>query len=151
MKRSINKKVLITVLTLLVSSLILFGLTSCFFESSYSSSSMKSGLEKAGYTVDVNPVIANLDVSKLDGYKSSLYAYKTINEREDGILILIFDSSANADKAGSSSNGVATEFMTQMHNWGRNHAPESDTSVYGLANNIVWAGSSAAKNAAGIK
>ena len=144
------RKIWKKVLSLFVVFGLLFGLTGCF-GSSYSNSSLKSGLQSAGYTVDENPTILNLDTSKLTGYQSSLYAYKTVDSKEDGILILIFDSSSNADKAGNSADGVATEFMSMMYNWGRAHAPQSDTSVYGIANNIVWAGSNAAKNAAGIK
>ena len=112
-------------------------------------------LEKAGYKVDENPVIVNLDTTKLEGYKSSLYGYKTVDGTEDAILILIFDSTANVEKATasketSSGDKMANDFVTIMYRWGRNHAPETDTSVYGTANNIVWAGSSEAKKAAGI-
>jgi hypothetical protein len=142
------KKILIRILSVFAFVMLLFQLASC--SSSYSADSLKSGLEKAGYTVDTNPVIRNLDTSKLDGYKSSLYGYKTVDGEENGILILIFDSTDNANKAGTTSTNVATETMTMLHDWGRQHAPDSDTSVYGVANNIVWAGSSQAKNAAGI-
>ena len=123
-------------------------LTGCF--ASYNSNSMKSGLESKGYTVEVNAVISGLDVNQMDGYQSNLYAYKTVGGNEYGILILIFDSTANADKAGSTSGSVVTETMSLMMDWGRNHAPATDTSVYGTANNIVWAGCQDAKNAAGI-
>ena len=142
------KKVLKGVLGIFAVFALFLTLASCF--ASYSSSSMKSGLEKAGYTVQENPVIVNLDTKSMTGFQSALYGYKTVNGEEDGILILIFDSTANADKAGSTEGSVATETMTIMHRWGKAHAPETDTSVYGVANNIVWAGSSAAKKAAGI-
>lgn len=142
------KKILVKVLSLFAFVFLLFQLASCM--GSYSSSSLKSGLEKAGYTVEENPVIVNLATSKMDGYKSSLYGYKTVDGEENGILILIFDSTDNANKVGSTETGVASETMTLLHNWGRKHAPETDTSVYGIANNIIWAGSSQAKSAAGI-
>jgi hypothetical protein len=142
------KKVLIRILSIFAFIVLLFQLASC--SSSYSSDSLKSGLEKAGYKVDTNPVIVNLDTSKLEGYKSSLYGYKTVDGEENGILILIFDSTDHANKAGTTESNVASETMIMMHDWGRKHAPESDTSVYGTANNIVWAGSSEAKKAAGI-
>ncbi len=142
------KKLFAKIAGLFAAIALLIGLASCF-GGSYSSSSLKSGLENAGYKVEENPII-NLEASKLEGYKSSLVAYKTIDGKEDGILILIFDSTASADKASATNNGVATEFISLMHSWGRKNAPESDTSVYGTANNIVWAGSSAAKKAAGI-
>ena len=125
-------------------------LTGCFGDGSYNSNSMKSGLESNGYTVDVNAVISGLDVNDMTGYQSNLYAHKTVNGDEYGILILIFDSTANANKVGSTEGKTATETMSMMHDWGRNHAPDSDTSVYGTANNIVWAGCQNAKNAAGI-
>jgi len=149
------KKLLTKIAGLFAVFALLIGLGGCF-ESSYSSSSMKSGLEKAGYKVDENPVIVNLDTSKLEGYKSSLYGYKTVDGTEDAILILIFDSIANVEKAtasnvSSSGDKVANDFVTIMYRWGRNHAPETDTLVYGTANNIVWAGSSEAKKAAGIQ
>ena len=126
-----------------------FTMIGCF-GGSYNSNSMKSGLESKGYTVEVNAVISGLDVSKMDGYQSNLYAYKTVNEEEYGILILIFDSTSNADKSGSTTGSTATETMSLLMDWGRKHAPETDTSVYGTANNIIWAGCQDAKKAAGI-
>jgi hypothetical protein len=144
----IMKKIIVRILSIFAVVMLLFQLASC--SSSYSADSLKSGLEKAGYTVDNNPVIVNFDPSKLDGYKSSLYGYKTVDGEENGILILIFDSTDHATKAGSTDSNVATETMIMLHDWGRKHAPDSDTSVYGTANNIVWAGSSEAKKAAGI-
>ena len=143
------KKFILKALSIFAFVFVIFQLASC--SGSYSSDSLKSGLEKAGYTVDVNPAIVNLDTSKLSGYKSSLYGHKTVNGEEDGILILIFDSTDNATKAGSTQTSVATETMILLNDWGRRHAPDSDTSVYGIANNIVWAGSSQAKKAAGIE
>ena len=148
------KKIFAKIAGLFAALALLIGLASCF-DASYSPSSMKSGLEKAGYTVDENPTIVNLDTSKLEGYKSSLYGYKTADD-EDAILILIFDSTANVEKAtasnvNSAGDKVANDFVTIMYRWGRNHAPETDTSVYGTANNIVWAGSRKAKTAAGIQ
>lgn len=137
------------VLSLFIFVLFLVSLAGCM-ESSYSKDSLKSGLEKAGYKVDGAPVVVNLEITKLEGFQSALYGYKTVDNSEEGILILIFDSSANANKAGSTEGNVATDFMSMMNDWGRRHAPESDTSVYGVANNVVWAGSQAAKKAAGI-
>lgn len=143
------KRIIGRVLSIAVFALLLFQLTSC--SQSYSSDTLKSGLEKAGYTVKVNPVIDNLETSKMDGYKSSLYGYKTVNGEEDGILILIFNDSKSADKVGNPEGGVATDTVSMLNDWGRKHAPEADLSVYGISNNIVWAGSSQAKDAAGIK
>ena len=143
------KKIITRLFALFAFIFVLFGLASC--ASNYSTDSMKSGLKGAGYTVEENPTIQNLDTSKLTGYKSSIYAYKTVNGEEEGILILVFDSADNASKAGNPEGDVATEFISLMHNWGKNHAPSTDVSVYGTANNLVWAGASAAKQAAGIK
>ena len=143
------KRIIGRVLSITVFALLLFQLTSC--SRSYSSDTLKSGLEKAGYTVKVNPVIDNLETSKMDGYKSSLYGYKTVNGEEYGILILIFNDSKSADKVGNPEGGVATDTVSMLHDWGRKHAPEADLSVYGISNNIIWAGSSQAKDAAGIK
>ena len=143
------KKILIRTFSIFAFIFLLFQLAAC--SSSYSSDSLKSGLEKAGYTVTVNPTIENLDTSKLAGYKSSVYGYKTVNVEEDGILILIFDSIDNANKASETKVNDANETTAAMlYRWGRAHAPETDTSVYGIANNIIWAGSSQAKSAAGI-
>ena len=143
------KKIITRLFAVFAFIFVLFGLASC--ASNYSTDSMKSGLKGAGYTVEESPTIQNLDTSKLTGYKSSIYAYKTVNDEEVGILILVFDSSDNASKAGNPEGDVATEFISLMHNWGKNHAPSTDVSVYGTANNLVWAGASAAKQAAGIK
>ncbi len=125
-------------------------MTGCF-EGSYDPNTMQSGLKDKGYTVEVNAVIDGLDVSNMDGYISNLYAYKTVDGEEYGILILVFDSTANADKVGSTSGSTATETMSLLMDWGRQHAPETDSSVYGTANNIVWAGCQDAKKAAGIQ
>ena len=143
------KKILIKTFSLFAFIFLLFQLASCSM--AYSSDSLKSGLEKAGYKVDVNPTIVNLDTSKLEGFKSSLYGYKTVDGEENGILILIFDSTENANKSGTTSDNVASETMAMLYRWGRAHAPETDLSVYGVANNIIWAGSSQAKSAAGIQ
>ena len=141
------KKFLFSIAIVLI-AVMSVALTGC--SGSYNSDSMKSGLEGKGYTVEVNATISGLDVSKMDGYKSNLYAYKTVDGEEYGILILIFDSTANADKTGSTSGSTATETMSLLMDWGRKHAPSTDSSVYGTANNIVWAGCQDAKNAAGI-
>ena len=125
------------------------GLVGC--AASYDSNSMKSGLERRGYTVQVNATITGLDTSKMEGYKSNLYAYKEVDGEERGILILIFDSTDHANKEGSTSGSTASETMILMHDWGRKHAPDSDSAVYGTANNIIWAGCQDAKNAAGIE
>ena len=126
--------------------------------SNYSDTSLANGLAKAGYTVDrydkntfegAQFTVA-LETSKMEGLEKVIYAYKTVNGEEDGILILVFDSTEHADKYGSTTTGTATETMSMLYAFGRRHAPETDTSVYGTANNLIWAGSSAAKSAAGI-
>ena len=142
------KKILIRTFSIFAFIFLLFQLAAC--SSSYSSDSLKSGLEKAGYTVTLNPTVEGLDTSKLTGYKSSLYGYKTVNGEENGIFILIFDSIDSANKANETKDGVANETTAMLYRWGRAHAPETDVSVYGIANNIIWAGSSQAKSAAGI-
>lgn len=126
---------------------------------SYSDTSLANGLAKAGYTVDRYDkntfegaqLTVALETSKMEGLQKVIYAYKTVNDANDGILILVFDTTEHADKYGSTSTGTATATMSLLYAFGRSHAPESDTSVYGTANNIIWAGSSAAKSAAGIE
>lgn len=141
------KKILVYFVIAMI-TIISLTFTAC--SSDYNSNSMKSGLESKGYTVDVDAHISGLDVNQMEGYQSNLYAYKNVDGKEYGILILIFDSTANADKSGSTSGSTVTETMSLMMDWGRNHAPETDTSVYGTANNIIWAGCQDAKKAAGI-
>ncbi len=123
-----------------------------------SASSVKSGLEKAGYKVDTYDkntfesaqLTLALETSKMEGLQSVVYAYKNVDDRyknvdysTDGILILIFDNIDHADKVGNTA-------LALMNTFGRTHAPESDSSVVGTHNNVVWAGSSAARKAAGI-
>jgi len=83
-----------------------------------------------------------IHLQPIEGGVFSIIIDKTVNGEEDGILILIFDSIDNANKAN--------ETTAMLYRWGRAHAPETDTIVYGIANNIIWAGSSQAKSAAGI-
>ena len=112
-----------------------------------SNDSIEEGLKSAGYSIDkFTPVeaeayIRNLETSKMEGLKTVFHAYKD-GHSDDEILILVFDNTKHAN--------VTNEQMYLMHDWGRAHAPESDTSVFGTHNNVVWAGSQAAKNAAGL-
>ena len=142
----------------LVAVTLILCLSSC--ATNYASSSLKSKLEKAGYTVEEYTKSGfesaqrggTLKTSEMDGLEKVLYAYKKASgDTEEGILILVFDSSKNAEKYGSTDNGQATETISLMHSFGRKIAPKSDSSVYGIANNIIWAGSSAARTAAGIQ
>ena len=143
------KKILIRTICVFLFALTVFQLIAC--KSSYSSDSLKSNLEKAGYKVDTNPIILNLETSKMEGYQSSLYGYKIVDNQELGVLILIFDTTEHANKVGSPEGNVATETVSLLHDWGRKHATEDELSVYGVANNIIWTGSTQAKDAAKIK
>jgi len=146
----IMKKIISALLLLVV----VFSLASCF-EQSYSAASLKSGLEKGGYTVVENPTIVNLETSKMEGLKTVLYGYKTVDGKEAGVLLLVFD---NIDHASEVSNGTygsdgtvrATETMSLLNDWGRKHSLTDDP-CFGTANNVVWAGDKAARIASGIK
>ncbi len=142
----------------LVAVTLVLCLSSCSM--SYAAASLKSKLEGAGYKVDEYSKVefeaaqrsVALKTSEMDGLEKVLYAYKkTADDSEEGILILVFDSIKNADKYGSTSDNKATETMGLLYDFGRKIAPETDTSVYGTANNLIWAGSSAAKKSAGIQ
>ena len=140
------KKLIATMLVAVIAAIALVGCTQTL-----SAGSVKSGLEKAGYTVDTYDkntfesaqLTVALETSKMEGLQSVVYAYKKVDDRTDGILILIFDNIDHADKVGNS-------VIALMNTFGRMHAPESDSSVVGTHNNVVWAGSSAARKAAGI-
>ena len=142
----------------LVAITLILCLSSCAMN--YDSTSLKSKLEKAGYKVIEYTKSAfegaqhgvALKTSEMEGLEKVLYAYKSADsEVKDGILILVFDSSKNAEKYGSTNDGQATETISLLNAFGRMNAPESETSVFGTANNLIWAGSSAAKTAAGIQ
>ena len=129
---------------------IIFALTLTSCSASVSADSIKSGLKNAGYTVDTYDkntfesaqLSVTLETSKMEGLTAVIYAYKTVNDRTDGILVLVFDSIDHAS--------ISNENLGLMNSFGRRHAPESDTSVVGTHNNTVWAGSQAARKAAGL-
>ena len=77
----------------------------------------------------------------MEGLQAVIHGYKE-NNSEDEILILVFDKIDHAQ--------ISDEQMFLMHDWGKAHAPETETSVYGTHNNCVWAGSQAARKAAGL-
>ena len=144
------KKSIIAILAVVLVVVVLsFALVAC--NAKLSASSIKSGLEKAGYSVsEYNKVefeaaysSGALKTSEMEGLETIFYATKNIDGREDGILILVFDSTKHAE--------ISNEQMGLMYDFGRRLAPESDASVYGSYNNVIWTGSQAAKNAAGIK
>ena len=144
------KKTIIFILAVvLIISMLSITLVAC--NKKYSASSIKSGLEKAGYSVSsyskeaFEKAYSNgvLKTSEMEGLQEVLYATKTIDEREDGIIILVYDSTKHAE--------IKDEQMFIMHDFGKKLAPDSDSSVYGTSNNVIWAGSQAAKSAAGIE
>ena len=121
----------------------MFILTGCL-ESSYSASSLKSNLESNGYTVDTNPVIANLDKSKFDGLESIIYAYN----KDSGILFFVFDKIENASKLTAGS--TMSDDVAMVVRWGESHAKDNN-SEFGTANNVFYAGDKDARKASGIK
>ena len=87
----------------------------------------------------------------MNGLQKVLLATKKLSDRQDGILILVFDTTENANKVGNPEGSTATDTMSILLDFGKKMAPEEDLSTYGTANNLVWTGSQAAKTAAGIK
>ena len=143
-------------LTALFCAMILL-LAAC--SSSYSDASMKSGLTKGGYTVnqytpaefEASQRQAVLKTTEMAGLKTVLMGIKEVKGEENGILILVFDSISNAEKVGTTSGSTVTEAMSLLMDWGRAHAPETELSTFGQANNVVYAGCRDARLAAGIK
>ena len=137
-------------LTAIILTMIIFALTLTSCSSTVSADSIKSGLKKAGYTVDTYDkntfesaqLEVALETSKMAGLTSVIYAYKTVGDRTDGILVLVFDTIEHAS--------IGNENLGIMNGFGRKLAPESDSSVIGTHNNTVWAGSQAARTAAGL-
>jgi len=125
-------------------------LTGCL-ESSYSASSIKSGLEKAGYTVsEYTPATfeaaqygRGLETSKMSGLKTVVYAYKQNSEGKttEEFVALIFDSISSVDKISNEDRGILSDFA-------RRYEVES---ALGSANNVFYAGSKAAFTSTGIK
>ena len=87
----------------------------------------------------------------MEGLQQILLGTKKVTDRDDGILILVFDTTENANKVGNPEGSTATETMSILLDFGKKMAPKEDSSTYGTANNLVWTGSQAAKSAAGIK
>lgn len=145
------------IISALVIVLFVFSLASCSFSQRYSAASMKSGLEKGGYTVVENPRIDNFDTSKLEGLQTILYGYKTVDGKERGILLMVFD---NYDNAGEVLNGTygadgtttASERVGILADWGKAHSANEEGEAYiGTSNNVVWTGDKDARLSAGIK
>lgn len=135
-----------------------FALAGC--AQSYKADNLKSGLEKASYTVDTyTPAefegsqlfTVTVKTTEMNGLQKVLLATKKLSDRQDGILILVFDTTENANKVGNPEGSTATDTMSILLDFGKKMAPEEDLSTYGTANNLVWTGSQAAKTAAGIK
>lgn len=130
-------------LFLLFIAVFVFILTGC--TTSYSKDSFKGNLEKNGYTVDVNPTIANLDKTKLEGLQTVLYAY---NKDDIGILLFIFDSTDNVSKLTEGS--TVSETVSMIMRWGKDHA-KSGNNEFGSVNNVLYSGDKDARKAAGIR
>ena len=120
-----------------------FILTGCN-PSNYSADSIKSNLEKNGYTVEVNPTVVNLDTSKMEGLQTIVYGYKG----EYGTLFFVFDSTANANKL-TDANPVPAHVSIIM-DWGKDHAKENNKE-FGAYNNVVYSGDKDIRKASGIK
>jgi hypothetical protein len=123
--------------------LFMFVLTGCL-ENSYSSDSLKSNLEKNGYTVQVDPIITNIDKDKLEGLKSVLYAYN----KDGGILFFVFDKIENVEKL--TQGNTVSETVSMIMRWGKDNAKD-DNSEFGSANNVLYSGDKDARKASGIK
>ena len=141
-----KKTIIVVVAVVIVVLALAFTFVACN-PSNVSAASIESGLKKAGYKVDkFSPVeaeayVTNLETSKMEGLQAVIHGYKE-NNSKDEILVLVFDNTKHAT--------VSDEKMFMMYDWGKEHAPESESSVYGTHNNCVWAGSQAARNAAGL-
>ena len=129
----------------------MFALVSC--NASYSTDGMKNGLKGQGFTVDVyTPAQYDaqqngaIETSKLDGIKDVIVAYKTINEKEESVVILVFDSIGNASNAMQK-----TEELSALFNFVSRLGDKGVETALGQYNNVFLAGSAAAKKAAGIK
>jgi len=132
------------VIALLFSSLFLF--VSC--QASLSASNIKSNLKGAGYTADeYTPAQYEqqqqgaLEATKIEGLEVVVTGYKD----DSNIIILVFNSIDNASKAVEN-----TDVLSVMTRFGSKNADEGQTSSFGSHNNVVWAGSAKARNAAGI-
>lgn len=145
MKKTIGT---ISVVVLCV-SLLVVALVGCG-EASLSAQSAKTGLKKAGYEVneynktEFEEVYSSgaLKTSQMEGLQTILYGTKKIGDRTDGILLLVFDNIDHAD--------IKDSDMFLMYDYGKKLAPSDENAVGGKYNNVVWAGSQAAKKAAGI-
>jgi hypothetical protein len=135
------------VISLVVLVVMVFSLSSCFLSNNYSASSMKSGLEKAGFSVVENPYISSLDYKDAKGLQKVVYGYKTVNGEEVGVLLFVFDSIDNV----SAFTDASSERLGVINDWARKHASNEEGGFVGTANNVFWAGDKEGRIAAGIK
>ena len=120
-------------------------LTSC----GYSSDSIVQGLKKANYTVgtytpasfEEAQVTVALKTSTIKGLKTVIHAFKTEDSKTtEEFIVLVFDSINSASALSEADLSLLNDFASKY-----------TSHVLGTANNVVYAGTSAAKEAAGIK
>ena len=127
----------------------LFALVGC--AQTLSSGSLKSGLQNNGYSVtEFTPAEYEvysdgaMEASKIPGLQVVLQATK--GETVKGALLLfVFDNTNHA------SDMMTGDYLSMLNNFGERAKDNDQTSTMGSHNNVVWAGSATARNAAGIK
>ena len=140
-------KKLFSLLALVLVSL--FALVGC--SQTESASDIKSNLTKNGYEVkEFTPaeydVISNMKFSELAGIKSIVQGTKKDGDKDLAILLIVFDNTNNANKVNDTD-----EIFRALQAFGDRYREDGQTSVYGVHNNVVFAGSKSARIAAGLK
>ncbi len=131
------------------------GFTFAACQAGYSASSIKSNLTSSGYTVSEEYDIVfdqdtdhSVKASELAGIQKIYSVAKgaTTDADREFAVILVFDSIQNAEK-GINTDRLVILSSQATHQCGENK--KTDTSM-GQYNNVIFAGSSAIKSAAGL-
>ena len=142
------KRILVAIVAVLTLLIVMVGCAGT------SSGSIKSNLQGASYKVDeYTPAQYEtqqqgaIETTKMTGLQSVLVAYKDVNGKTSTLIVLVFDSIENAGNV-LTNDKIET---TALFRFAERYADDGQTSAIGTANNVIWAGSAQAKQAAGIR
>ena len=135
-------------ISLIAATFVAIILASC--QATYSASSIKSSLEGSGYSINEGIDIVfddDVQVSTLTGVQKIYVATKGTGEDKEFSVIVVFDSISNLD-AGITDLRLVDIGRNAERQLGENKA---STLTIGKFNNVAFGGTSACKEAAGLR
>ncbi len=144
-------KKIIGFISLIMAAFVAIILASC--QATYSASSIKSSLEGSGYTISEGIDIVfddngtDVQVSALTGVQKIYVATKGTGDDKEFSVIVVFDSISNLD-AGITDLRLVDIRQNVERQLGENKV---STLTIGKFNNVAFGGTSACKEAAGLR